>query len=191
MRFLSFKAILAVSVVSLTPAVALAGSSGHYSVELNKTEVVYLPASAGAVVIGNPEIADVSVHSANTIFVVGRGYGETNLVVLDASGQKIMDANIQVVNNLPAHGVRLYNGKQRETYSCAPYCQPAPVLGDSREFIGSNQGGGTAITNNIASGTPTLPSSPGSPSSRGTGAPQGLTGAPPPPSGPSFAPPGM
>jgi len=191
MRFVSFKAILAVTVASMAPMVASAGSTGHYSVELNKTEVVYLPASAGAVVIGNPEIADVSVHSANTIFVVGRGYGETNLVVLDASGQKIMDADIQVVNNLPAHGVRLYNGKQRETYSCAPYCQPAPVLGDSRDFIGSNQGSGTTITNNIASGAPTLPSFSGSTASRGTGAQQGLSGGPSASPGSSFPPPGM
>lgn len=153
MKVMSFKAILALGVVSLMPVIAHAGSAGgHYSVELNKTEVVYLPANAGAVVIGNPEIADVSVHSANTIFVVGRGYGETNLVVLDASGQKIMDADIQVVNNLPAHGVRMYNGADRMTYSCAPYCQPAPVLGDDPQFIGANQGRGGQINNNVASG---------------------------------------
>ena len=111
MRVMSLKSLLALAVVTVTPSIAHAGSGGHYSVELNKTEVVYLPANAGAVVIGNPEIADVSVHSANTIFVVGRGYGETNLIVLDAAGHKIMDADIQVVNNLPASGVRIYNGK--------------------------------------------------------------------------------
>ena len=156
MRFMSIKTVLALGVIAFTPSFASAGTaSGHYSVELNKTEVVYLPASAGAVVIGNPEIADVSIHSANTIFVVGRGFGETNLVVLDAAGHKIMDADIQVVNNLPAHGVRIYNGSERETYSCAPYCQPSPVLGDSPEFIGQNRGRSTAINNNIASATPT------------------------------------
>ena len=164
MKVMSFKAILALGAFALTPYAAHAGTAnGHFSVELNKTEVVYLPANAGAVVIGNPEIADVSVHSANTIFVVGRGYGETNLVVLNSEGHKIMDADIQVVNNLPPHGVRLYNGKERETYNCAPYCQPAPVLGDSRGFIGANQGTTTAITNNVASGLPSsFPGSTGS-----------------------------
>ena len=183
MKVMSFKAILALSVVSFMPAVAHAGTSGgHYSVELNKTEVVYLPANAGAVVIGNPDIADVSVHSANTIFVVGRGYGETNLVVLNAAGQKIMDADIQVVNNLPAHGVRIYNGADRSTYSCAPYCQPAPVLGDSPQFIGSNQGRATAINNNVASGN--APSSfsgggiPSSGSPRGASSSSTLSGPP-------------
>lgn len=188
MRVMSLKALLALSIVALSPAIAQAGANGHYSVELNKTEVVYLPSNAGAVVIGNPEIADVSIHSANTIFVVGRGYGETNLVVLDAAGHKIMDADIQVVNNLPAHGVRIYNGKERETYSCAPYCQPAPVLGDSRAFIGSNQGGGAAINNNVASGIPTQSFS--TTSSGPSTSQQSLSGAPSaPPNG--FSPPGM
>ena len=162
MKVMSFKAILALGALALTPFAAHAGTANsHYSVELNKTEVVYLPDNAGAVVIGNPEIADVSVHSANTIFVVGRGYGETNLVVLNAAGHKIMDADIQVVNNLPPHGVRLYNGKERETYNCAPYCQPAPVLGDSPEFLQSNQGTAAAINNNVATGTPSSFASPG------------------------------
>jgi len=155
MKIGSFKAILALGAFALTPFSALAGTAnGHYSVELNKTEVVYLPASAGAVVIGNPEIADVTVHSSNTIFVVGRGYGETNLVVLNSAGHKIMDADIQVVNNLPTHGVRLYNGRERETYNCSPYCQPAPVLGDAREYINANQGAAAAINNNVATGMP-------------------------------------
>ena len=183
MKVTSFKAILTLGIVSLMPAIAQAGTSGgHYSVELNKTEVVYLPANAGAVVIGNPDIADVSVHSANTIFVVGRGYGETNLVVLNNAGQKIMDADIQVVNNLPAHGVRIYNGADRSTYSCAPYCQPSPVLGDSPQFIGSNQGRATAINNNIASGAASSPFSGGGlqtgGSSRGTSSSSALSGPP-------------
>ena len=156
MRVMSLKTVLVLSVFVLTPTLAQAGIAGsHYSVELNKTEVIYLPASAGAIVIGNPQIADVSIHSANTIFVVGRGYGETNLVVLDSAGHKIMDTDIQVVNNLPAHGVRVYNGAERETYSCAPYCQPSPILGDTPQFISENRGGAAAINNNVASGTPT------------------------------------
>jgi len=190
MKVMSFKAILALGVLALTPFAAQAGTvDGHFSVELNKTEVVYLPDNAGAVVIGNPEIADVSIHSANTIFVVGRGYGETNLVVLNSAGHKIMDADIQVINNLPPNGVRLFNGKQRETYSCAPYCQPAPVLGDNRQFISANQGTDKAINNNIATGTPnSFAGTGGAPS---TSAPRLSGGNSAPSPAPSFPPPGM
>ena len=116
----------------------LAGGSQSYTIELNKTEIVRLPGAASSVVIGNPKIADVTVQSSDLLFVVGRGYGETNLIILDASGNTMMNADLQVVNTLSTTGVRLYNGKNRETYSCIPYCGPSPVLGDNTDFIGMN-----------------------------------------------------
>ena len=70
-------------------------SHDNFSVELNKTKVLRLPQAASAVLVGNPNIADVSVHSANTLFLVGRGFGETNLIVLDANGNEMMDAMIR------------------------------------------------------------------------------------------------
>lgn len=117
---------------------AFAGSTESYKVELNKTEIVRLPGAAASVIIGNPKIADVTVQSSDLLFVVGRGYGETNLIILDANGNTMMNADLQVVNSLPNTGVRLYNGKSRETYSCIPYCGPSPVLGDDTGFIGNN-----------------------------------------------------
>ena len=50
----------------------------------------------------------------------------------------MLNADLQVVNTLSNHGVRLYNGKERETYSCIPFCGPSPVLGDTTRFIGNN-----------------------------------------------------
>ena len=120
------------------PISAQAGSTDSFKVELNKTEIVRLPGAAASIIIGNPKIADVTVQSSDLIFVVGRGYGETNLIILDALGNTMMNADLQVVNTLPTHGVRLYNGKNRETYSCIPYCGPSPVLGDNPRFIGNN-----------------------------------------------------
>lgn len=167
-----FRIGTAVLTVLCSSASALAG--GNYSVTLNKTEIVRLPENAGAVVIGNPQIADVTVHSANTLFVVGRGYGETNLLVLNGAGHTIMNANIQVINDLSRNGVRLYNGKIRETYSCSPYCVPSPVLGDSPQFIGGNSGEAQVIDNNTAIAFPTQAGSFGSSSNESS---SGLTGA--------------
>lgn len=132
--------------------------SNTYSVGLNKTEIVRLPVSASAVLVGNPEIADVSIHSADTIFVIGRSYGETNIVVLDKAGHTILDANIQVKNALPRNGVRVFYGSSdRETYSCSPYCAAAPVLGDSPAFIGANSAASRNINNTIALGNTQQP----------------------------------
>lgn len=140
MRFIkSLPLFIGLSVLAFsTSAPAQAGSGQSYTVELNKTEILRLPGAAASIIIGNPKIADVTVQSSNLLFVVGRGYGETNLIILDAQGNTMMDADLQVVNTLSNHGVRLYNGKSRETYSCIPYCGPSPVLGDAAEFIGNN-----------------------------------------------------
>lgn len=146
---------MSIAAISVLCSAAPALAGGSYSVDLNKTEIVRLPQNAGAVVIGNPTIADVTVHSANTLFVVGRGYGETNLIVLDASGHTIMNADIQVINKVSSQGVRLYNGKTRESYSCVPFCMPSPILGDDPKFIKSNSGEAQNIDNNSSSARPT------------------------------------
>ena len=126
-----------------------------YSVGLNKTEIVRLPVSASAILVGNPAVADVSIHSADTFFVIGRSYGETNIIILDKLGHTILDANIQVNNALPRNGVRVfYGGSQRETYNCTPNCTAAPVLGDTPEFIAANSAASSEIVNTIALGTP-------------------------------------
>jgi len=120
------------------PTQAYAGNGQSYTVELNKTEILRLPGPASSIIVGNPNIADVTVQSTDMLFVVGRGFGETNLIILDANGNTMMDTDLQVVNSLPSHGVRVYNGKSRETYSCIPYCGPSPVLGDDTGFIRAN-----------------------------------------------------
>lgn len=143
------------ALLSLSP-LASAGqymSQGQaYQVELNKTQILRLPSSAGAVVIGNPSIADVSVHAADTLFVIGRGYGETNLVILDRQGQTIMDADVQVSQSVSPQSVRVFNGGQRQSYNCAPNCQPAPVLGDSPDFISDFTSAGSPIFSSEALG---------------------------------------
>ncbi len=128
--------------LTLSSAACLMAITAHagnnaYNVELNKTEIVRLSEPAAAVIIGNPQIADVSVHSSDTIFVIGRGYGKTNLIIMNTLGQTIMNADIQVTSSNSPGNVRLYAGADRASYHCSPYCLPAPVLGDSKKFIGN------------------------------------------------------
>lgn len=141
---------LSASIISTS---SFAGNfSGTYSVELNKTEIVRLAEPAAAVSIGNPKIADVSVHSADTIFVLGRGYGQTNLIVLNGMGETILDADIQVTAPVANGNVRLYSGRERETYSCAPNCLPSPVLGDTVNFVVRNTPETREIRSSVISG---------------------------------------
>lgn len=146
---------LVVASVAITAPAQAGNYDGAYTVELNKTEIVRLSEPASAVIVGNPQIADVSVHSSDTVFVVGRGYGQTNLIVMNANGQTIMNADIQVTGSSAPGNVRLYSGNGRQTYNCAPYCQPSPILGDSVNFISQNTPDAPSIQNSSISGRST------------------------------------
>jgi len=133
----------------LLPSIA---NAEDYNVEINKTKILHLPAPAGAIIVGNPEIADISVHSPTLLFVLGRGYGVTNVIILDDAGNTILETDIQVGGNQSGSGKRLMMaGQGWQSYDCTPFCQPAPVLGNDPKFLASFKGQGQTIDN---TGTP-------------------------------------
>lgn len=140
--------LLALTGVYLTGFSAMAAET----VEFNKTHVMRLSAPAGAVVIGNPKIADVSVHSDNTLFVFGRGFGQTDILILDSAGNMLVHTDINVVEATTQGTVRVIApGAGNETYNCSPYCRPAPGFADDPTFKAQYSGiegsntGGTAL----------------------------------------------
>lgn len=89
---------------------------------MNQAKIVKLARPADTIVIGNPLIADASVQDASTIVLTGKGFGVTNLVVLDAEGAPIVDEEI-VVSRHFANSVRIYRRSDVQTLSCTPYCE--------------------------------------------------------------------
>ncbi len=136
----------------------------EYDVEINKTQMVHLDRAAAAVVIGNPEIADVSVHSPNLLFVVGRGFGTTNLIVLDDLGQTVLNETVRVKRSLSPSTRRILTvGSGWESYECTPICQAAPVQGDDPRFVSRYAPKGQAINNSGVPATVTPFTSAGGP----------------------------
>jgi Flp pilus assembly secretin CpaC len=118
---------------SLFPVVALlataafampAKSEAGIEVTMNQAKIVKLTRPADTVVIGNPAIADASVQDASTIVLTGKGFGVTNLVVLDSDGSPIIDEQVTVVRQA-ASSVRIYRRAEVQTMSCTPYCESA------------------------------------------------------------------
>lgn len=104
------------------PAGALADAG--IEVVMNQARIVKLARPADTIVIGNPQIADATVQDATTIVLTGKGFGVTNLVVLDIDGQPIVDQQV-VVSRQTAKSVRIYRRAQIQTLSCTPYCEGA------------------------------------------------------------------
>jgi len=144
--------IVGLAALCTTALVPLTAFAQNYAVEINKTQIMHLPAPASAIVVGNTAIADVSIHSPNLLFIVGRGYGVTNVIVLNDLGQTIMEADIQVKNGNSNTGRRvMLVGQGWRSYECSPFCQPAPVLSDNPGFVAQFKGRGQTINN---TGTP-------------------------------------
>ena len=76
-------------------------------------------------------IADVTLQSGGILVVTGKGYGATNLMALDRHGRVILSDSVQVLGPSGNDLVVVYKGAERETYSCAPQCQPRIMLGDA------------------------------------------------------------
>jgi Flp pilus assembly secretin CpaC len=104
--------------VSSLPAIADSG----IKVDMNQAKIVKLARPADTIVIGNPQIADASVQDASTIVLTGRGFGVTNLVILDSDGNPIVDEQV-TVSRQTASSVRVYRRAEIQTLSCTPYCE--------------------------------------------------------------------
>jgi hypothetical protein len=99
------------------------------AVTLDQAKITRLPHGATTLIVGNPMIADVTMlKNNNTMIITGKGFGQTNLIAIDAAGSLIEEQQIQV---LPAKTVLvLQNGSSRISYACNPTCMPTVQLGD-------------------------------------------------------------
>ncbi len=116
-------------ILTLTAGLAaLAGAAGAalaapaLVVPIDQSTPLPLPRGARDVLVGNPAIADVAVLDAGKAVVSGRGYGVTNLVVIDQLGRTVMER--QVVVAAPSAGrVSVIRGPRIEEYACAGGCE--------------------------------------------------------------------
>lgn len=103
---------------------ATTSASGGAGIEvlMNQAKIVKIARPADTIVIGNPMIADASVQDATTIVLTGKGFGVTNLVILDSDGSPIVDEQVIVSRHDP-RSVRIYRRSEVQTLSCTPFCE--------------------------------------------------------------------
>ena len=125
LRLVFWLAAALASPIVATPA----GAASPVVVHVDQARIIKLPERAVTVVIGNPLIADLTLQHNGLAIITGKGYGATNVVVLDKDGSVLAEHNIEVQG--PADPtVVVYRGVDRETYSCTPDCSPRITLGD-------------------------------------------------------------
>jgi hypothetical protein len=103
-------------------------------VKTDQTQLISISGNPGAIVIGNPSIADATVHG-NKLFVHGRAFGSTNLIILDENGNQLSALDITVQQG-GENNMAVYKGGARFSYVCAPMCEGTLQSGDAADFFG-------------------------------------------------------
>lgn len=128
--------MLSITKTALTACAAIifscAAQAGHITVEAGKAKAIKLTTNAESVIIGNPNIADVAVHDDKLLFVTGKSFGTTNLMIFDAKGNTIHSSDVVVTANT-ATWVSVKRAGDNYTYDCAPACRPTLSAGDQGE----------------------------------------------------------
>lgn len=107
-----------------------ASAQSRLSVEIDQAQRVQLRGPAGSVVVGNPQIADVTVVDSNTLFITGKGYGVTEVVAVDPIGRTVFQSQVVVTDGDGTGRVRMWRGPQATEMACASSCSPS-VRGSS------------------------------------------------------------
>lgn len=113
----------------LAAAIAGVAHAGEVQVALDQSRPITLPESATGVVVGNPSVAGVSVQNDRLLFVTGRSYGSTNLIVVGPTGRPIFETRVTVIPD-ETNVVMVTRGAATARLDCNPLCRRRPDISD-------------------------------------------------------------
>jgi Flp pilus assembly secretin CpaC len=106
----------------LADGIAARADDGMMRVFLNHAKVLKLDRPVSKVIVGNAKVADATVADSRTIVLTGKAFGTTNLVLLDADGNALLDERI-LVSIDEGNTVRMFRQTERTILSCTPSCE--------------------------------------------------------------------
>jgi len=89
--------ILGSLIVGLAPASAIA--QDLLTVPMDHSVRFALPPGSKRVMLGAPGVVDITVLDMSTAVLLGRTYGATNILVLDATGRTLMNQEVVVADS--------------------------------------------------------------------------------------------
>jgi len=127
----ALRPFVAAIVTACVFAIAPAASAREIRVALDQAFPVRLADAAEGVAVGNPSIAGVSVQNDHFLFVTGRSYGTTNLVVVGSGGRVLYSGRIVVAPD-ESGTVIVNRGGDTSRLECSPICRARPDIGDGQ-----------------------------------------------------------
>ncbi len=133
-RIVAALALPVCALAALAPA-AIAASSPTITVKADQATIVALAGDPATVVIGNSLFADITLKKG-MIFIHGRQYGTTNVIILDKENEELANFELHVVRG-GSQNVTVRKGISSFSYLCAPSCEGALQVGDNADHFGS------------------------------------------------------
>ncbi len=104
---------------------------------MDEVRVVAFSQPISTIYVGNPMIADDSLIDNKHAFVLGKSFGATNIVALNADGKQVVNDSVTVFGHT-GNTVILHRGTAQATYACAgARCESSPVPGDDKDSFSS------------------------------------------------------
>ena len=123
---------------------AMPAYAAGVSVVMDEVRTITFPKTVSTVYVGNPAIADINMIDSRHAFILGKGYGNTNMVALDQDGKQVSNTHISVMARQDS-SLTLQRGASRVTYSCtAAHCEATPQPGDGKDAFEAANGQITA-----------------------------------------------
>jgi hypothetical protein len=113
---------------------AISPRTDAIQVTMGRSELLRPNREVKTIVVGNEAIADATLSDINDMIVLtGKTVGLTNLILLDADGNEILNATVQVTSATQGPRtteVRVFRGAAETRYLCGigySNCNPAPI----------------------------------------------------------------
>lgn len=91
------------------------------TVAAGQATTIPLGGSAREIVVGDPQIADVSVVNDRTLVILGKRVGVTTLFAFDAQGRSLAGGQV-LVTDVSADAVTVQRGASASAYACDGRC---------------------------------------------------------------------
>ena len=149
MRAFHFAALIA-AIVLAAPAAHAAPAPKHavkhaahasdgVTVPMDEARLITFTQPVATLFIGNPTIADVTIIDSHHAYLLGKTFGATNMIGLDASNHQVMNAQVNVTNRMIG-SVTLNRGADTYNYSCTElHCETNPRPGDPSTFVNTTE----------------------------------------------------
>jgi Flp pilus assembly secretin CpaC len=103
-----------------------ASAAQRLVVEKNHSARISLSGAAGSVIVANPAIADVNVIDSRTVYIVGKGFGNSSVIITDQMGRPLFDGEV-VVTASQKGAITVYKGLTPSLMVCSTICTSEEV----------------------------------------------------------------